>query len=397
MKRKTCLIILALIFSIQTFAQLGQVTLYDQCNYSGHKYYLSVGNYLAYQMKVKNDKLASIKIPNGMKVTLYEHDKYQGRSVTYTSNMNCLPSDWINAASSIVVESDYDNYNSNDYITFYNDCYSKGYSQTLHVGKYTGSQLGALKNNISSFSIYGNLRVKVYLNNENLSGYSVTYESSVGCLTGSQNDHIASLVIEYKPYQQQYPNPNYPGNNYAVVHTNCNYSGNSLSLVPGYYQGDKLGLLKYNISSIELPSNLRAKVFINNEYHNGNYYTLNESVSCLSATLNDRIGSIIIEEKYGGNNGGYEPPTNDRVTIFTDANYKGLSISLLPGTYSKMELINFENDALSSITVPPGYRVVLYEHENFSGKSFTVTVSRPNFSLTSWNDKASSIAVYREY
>ncbi|MBL7726044.1 MAG: hypothetical protein JNM68_00080, partial [Dinghuibacter sp.] len=43
-----------------------------------------------------------------------------------------------------------------------------------------------------------------------------------------------------------------------------------------------------------------------------------------------------------------------------------------------------------------GYRVVLYEYENFTGKSYTLTASRSGFFLTSWNDKTSSIAVYKD-
>jgi hypothetical protein len=46
--------------------------------------------------------------------------------------------------------------------------------------------------------------------------------------------------------------------------------------------------------------------------------------------------------------------------------------------------------------VPQGYRVVLYEHENFGGKSTTLTASRSSFFLSNWNDKTSSIAVYKD-
>jgi hypothetical protein len=340
-----------------------------------------------------------------MKVTLYEHDKYEGKSITYTSNTNCLPPGWINAASSIVVEDKrpgrFNNNNSNEYVVFYNDCYSKGYSQSLKIGRYSGAELGQLKQNISSFIIYGNLRVKAYMNNDNLSGYSVVYENSVSCLLSSQNDKIASLVIERKYYQGQIDpnNDNYGNNSYATIYTNCYYGGNSLRLSPGYYTGDKLGLMKFDISSIEIPSNLRAKVFINNENLAGTSYILNENSSCLSATLNNRIGSIIIESKTG-NNDNYPPypqQTNLHVVLYEDVNYKGRSVSLLPGTYASMEQAGFTNDALSSLILPQGFRVVLYEHQNFGGKTYTVTASKSMFTLSGWNDKTSSIAVYRDY
>jgi hypothetical protein len=320
--------------------------------------------------------------------------------------MSCLPAEWIYNTSSMVVESQFGNNNNNtynnDYVTFYNDCYSKGYSQSLKPGSYNSSQLGLLSRNISSFTIQGNLRVKIYVNNDNLSGYSVVHEASVSCLGSSQNDKIASLVIEYKPYSPTYPDNNYNNNNsesYATVYTDCYYGGNSLRLGPGYYQGNKLGLLRYNISSIEIPNNLRAKVYINNENFNGVSYTLTENTNCLSNTLNNKIASIVIEEKGGTSYNPYDPynnqPVYQGVIIYMDANYQGQSATVLPGTYATMTQAGFYNDAISSLRVPQGYRVVLYEHENFKGKTYTLTADKSVFTLSGWNDKASSMAVYR--
>jgi hypothetical protein len=78
-----------------------------------------------------------------------------------------------------------------------------------------------------------------------------------------------------------------------------------------------------------------------------------------------------------------------------DANYQGQSATILPGTYATMAQAGFYNDAISSLRVPQGYRVVLYEHENFKGKTYTLTSDKSVFTLSGWNDKASSIAVYR--
>jgi hypothetical protein len=61
-----------------------------------------------------------------------------------------------------------------------------------------------------------------------------------------------------------------------------------------------------------------------------------------------------------------------------------------------MAQAGFFDNALSSLTVPAGYRVVIYEFENFGGKSYTITQSKPGFILSNWNDKTSSIIVYRD-
>jgi hypothetical protein len=369
------------------------VTLYEDCNYGGKSKILEPGLYKMYQMKIDNDRLSGMQIPSGMKVTIYGDDNFKGRSKTFSYNVTCLDGEWNDMASSIVVENQnyQPGYNQNDYVVFYNNCFAKGYSQSLPPGTYSGNQLGNLKYNISSFTIYGNLRVRAYINNDNLSGYSVTHNSSESCLSSSENDKIGSLVIDYKPSQPTYPIGG--SSDYVTIYTDCSYRGNSLRLAPGYYQGDKLGLFKYDISAIEIPSNLKAKVYINSEYLSGSYYTLSENISCMNSTLNNRIGSLVIEETYG--NTQYPTNSYERVVIYTDANYRGQSSSLLPGTYGTMALAGFPDNALSSLTVPAGYRVVIYEFENFTGKSYTITASKPGFIISGWNDKTSSIAVYR--
>jgi hypothetical protein len=383
------------------------VALFRDCNYGGKRVYLAAGSYKLYQMQMDNDALSSMQIPRGFRVTIYEHDDFQGQSSTYTGNVSCLPQGWDNNTSSLVVENlnSGNPYNQNEYVTFYNDCYNRGYSQSLRPGTYYGSQLGSLKYNLSSFTITGNLQVKLYVNNENAAGYSQTFLNSETCLPDNFNDKVGSLIIEaksYDPYNNNNNNNNQYGNSYATVYTDCNYRGSSLRLAPGRYEGDKLGLLKYDISSIEIPSNLTAKVYVNNEYLRGNYYTISQNSTCLGYATNNKIGSLVIEAKSGYNNNNYPNnnyPNNTNepvVTIYSDEDYKGLSASLLPGTYATMEQAGFPNDALSSLTLPEGYRVVIWEFENFKGKSYTITRSKPGFLLSNWNDKTSSIAVYRQ-
>ena len=87
---------------------------------------------------------------------------------------------------------------------------------------------------------------------------------------------------------------------------------------------------------------------------------------------------------------------NERVKIFVDTDYKGQYVTLLPGSYSSMTQIGFPDNALSSLILPEGFRVVLYEEENFGGQSYTINRSKTRFYFSGWNDKTSSIKVYRE-
>lgn len=375
-------------------ANAQQVAVFSDCNYSGQNGYLSAGRYLSYQMKVANDRLSSIQVPYGMKITVYEHDNFQGRSNTYSSSISCLEPEWRNMASSFIIENEnIPQGGQNDYVVFYADCYQRGVSQTLRPGTYPASQLGSLKYNISSFTISGNLRIRLYLNNEYASGNAITHEASMYCLPQSQNDKTASLVIEYRQGTQGVGNT---GNNdeFATFYAECNFKGNALRLMPGNYTGAQLGLLKKSITSVQIPAALQVKAY-SSENMFGSSSLLTDDVNCLDQNLRNRMGSLVVEYRNGV--GNTQQGGNENVIIYADANYRGQSVTLLPGNYSTMAAAgNFPNDALSSIRVPQGYRVVLYEHENFGGKNTTLTASRSGFLLSSWNDKTSSIAVYKD-
>lgn len=337
-----------------------------------------------------------------MRITIYEHDNFQGRSVTYSNNLPCLDASWRNITSSIVVE--YDNYNQpvygqNDYVTFYNDCYQRGAYQVLRPGIYSGTQLGGLKNNISSFAISGNLRVRLFANNENAAGYSIAYENSISCLPNNLNDKVGSLIIEYKPNQNPYDPGGYGNSSsYATLYSDCDFNGNALRLMPGRYTGAKLGVLKNAIASIQVPYGLRVTAYTNSDNMFGQSVQISEDIACMDNTLKNRISSLVIDRGYGNNNNGYNNNyPNDAVVIYLDENYRGQSATLRPGNYPiMMDAGNFPDNAISSVYVPDGYRVVLYEYPSFVGKSLTITASRSSFFLTSWNDKASSLIVYKD-
>ncbi len=414
MKRILLTATLSLVLFFMGQAQTN-VWLYEACNFSGIGHTLSVGQYRMFQMKVGNDRLQCIQIPNGMKVTIYEHDNFQGRSKTYFSNQPCLESEFRNMASSLVVE--YANgqgvNNPNDYVTFFNDCSYRGYSQSFAPGIYSGAQLGQLKFNISSLRIQGDLIVKAFLNNEYNSGVAVTIDNSSACLPSQQNDRIGSFSIEYRNNNQTNNNNNNNGGwrprSYATVYSECQYAGNALRLQPGYYDGSKLGILKFSIQSIELPQNLRIKAYLNTESLSGLSQTISQSTPCLSAQFINRIGALIVEEVNTGwgngnntnNNGGVFGNGGGMyggqpVYFYTDSDYRGQSLSLPPGTYASFSSMGFPDQSLSSIQIPSGYRVVLYDQPNLRGASYTLTSSRMSLNLMGWNDRAVSVAVYRE-
>lgn len=86
------------------------------------------------------------------------------------------------------------------------------------------------------------------------------------------------------------------------------------------------------------------------------------------------------------------------VVFYQNVGYGGASSqSIQPGTYTMAQLANMgvPNDWASSIQIPDGWMVTMYEHDNFTGQSWTLTGDASNFAVlaNSANDKVSSCVI----
>jgi hypothetical protein len=82
------------------------------------------------------------------------------------------------------------------------------------------------------------------------------------------------------------------------------------------------------------------------------------------------------------------------VTIYEHANYQGNSQILAKGRYDDAQRqLTIGNDKLSSVKIPPGLVVRLYEHFHFQGRYVDFVMDTPAVPM-SWNDRASSIIVF---
>lgn len=90
------------------------------------------------------------------------------------------------------------------------------------------------------------------------------------------------------------------------------------------------------------------------------------------------------------------PPTPTGVaTVYKDCSYGGYAIGLNTGNYTLSQLTSLgvlDND-ISSLKVNSGYKVTLYENDNFGGASIVFTGNDDCLVDNSWNDRASSLKV----
>ncbi len=85
--------------------------------------------------------------------------------------------------------------------------------------------------------------------------------------------------------------------------------------------------------------------------------------------------------------------TEKGITLYANPNYDGNPVTLDVGTYRLGVLLQkgVINDSISSIKVPPGYTVFVYEH-NLSGKSAIYRADTP-YVGDEMNDLISSVTV----
>ena len=87
--------------------------------------------------------------------------------------------------------------------------------------------------------------------------------------------------------------------------------------------------------------------------------------------------------------------TTGVTTVYKDCNYGGSAIALPVGDYtlSALNARGVLNDDISSLKVNAGYKVTLYENDNYGGAQLVVTADNSCLVGAGWNDRASSIKV----
>jgi hypothetical protein len=175
-----------------------------------------------------------------------------------------------------------------------------------------------------------------------------------------------------------------------------------------------------NISSLKISNGYEVILFSGDDF-NGASIILTSSNSNLHANnfnWGNRAGSVIVQRLrqpvsvpvnnapvykppppvYNPPPGRPQPKTNssDFVIAYMDANYRGPSIALPVGTYRSHELPGVGPRTISSIKIPPGMKVTVYDGIALDGDWRVLTYSIDNFvteGRSLWNDRISSLVV----
>jgi hypothetical protein len=353
------------------------VTIYRDI-FSGPSLNLRTGYYDHYELGiVDNDKLSSVKVPKGMKVTLYEHGGYTGRSIVLTEDASAefLKKNKFNDIASsirvevlpepvkeipkevpvdpapvvvvipvVVADEKDDALPTTTGVTLYQDnfmglshCFEPGYYYELYIGN----------DELSSVKVTKGLWVLLF-EHSNFQGRSLllTQDASEDFITGKDfNNTATSLIVG----NTDIPLP-------VVTLFDGDREESFKKLTPGEYPLLEVG--NNILSSVEIPRGLKVTLFENAGYE-GRSMEITKSVGTdfmNKHAFDNLTSSIIIEQR---------DPRDLVVKIYSDS-YKGFSQDLTPGKYYAHD-IEIGSKDLTSLKVPRGMQVELFANDNLTG------------------------------
>ena len=331
------------IFGSYQTAQNSVVTVYSDMNYGGYAVGLPLGEHdmaalAAYG--IINDDISSLKVPAGYKVTLYDNSGFGGESRTYTSDASYVGDDFNDRCTSIKVS-------------------TAGVSGKGGLYKLQNRNSG-LYMDVNNNSTENNANVVVFADEQG-DPSQFWQLTEVGEGIYSIKNYRSGKVLDIMDNSTD---------NGAVVQQYDDYSAANqqfilLDAADGYYYL----AASHSGKVVEVPSS-----------------SLEWGEWC---KLYDNNGSATQQWKLVD----YKPQGYAVATVYKDADYKGSSLGLPEGSYNATDLALYGigADQISSLKVTPGYRVILYDGDNFDGENVSYTGDTNHF--PSFNDKASSIRI----
>ena len=321
--------------------------LYADSDYRGYSKSLGEGSYTQADLAmygISAKDISSLKVTKGFKITLYENADFTGNSKSWTTDASFVGGDWNDKACSVRIEPNGKSGLSGNFKIM-----------NRNSGKYLDLDNNKTDNNtaIVQFDDEGVDASQTWTFTEVMKGKGVYSICSYG------NKNRGMDVVDFsKDNGAQVQLYDYLGNPHQqFILYDCG---------EGYYQ-----LVARNSGKVvEIPHSSKGngewiKIYDNNGTHTQQW--------------------AVVENRYD---------EASAVTLYTDKDYKGKAVTLSEGEYnlSRMGLYNQKDNDMSSLKVTPGFKVTIYEDDNFNGKSKSYTASE-SFVGEEWNDKMSSLKV----
>jgi hypothetical protein len=171
-----------------------------------------------------------------------------------------------------------------------------------------------------------------------------------------------------------------------TIYQHVDYKGKKSDLSVGDYPKSVIG--NDQISSIKIQEGYYVMLYKDTGFRGPKIVLFEGDYSSLPG-WNDKISSIKVFKQ----NSDIDP----LVTFYEHNNFKGYKQKLAGlGQETDFPSPFFKHDTISSLKIPEGVRVVLYEHHKFGGKSLELGAGdHPSLKVYGFNDIASSVKLIR--
>jgi hypothetical protein len=161
--------------------------LYDTIGFTGRSQEVGLGSWDLSQLTLANDSVSSVRVPAGLRVTLYQDVNFRGTHVSYTSDTSTLGT-FNKQTSSVLVEK---------VASFYTDVNYGGTAVHLGVGRYDLSKIGLPNDTVSSIKVPHGLLVTLYQDVGFAGDYRNYFEDTPSLVPSNFNDKASSIVIKH--------------------------------------------------------------------------------------------------------------------------------------------------------------------------------------------------------
>ena len=341
-----------------------EVIIFEKINFGGRSQILTVGRYDAKQLLIGDDKLSSLKVPAGMEAILHEDANFGGRQIAFSADTSNVGS-FDEKTSSIEVRVK-PPVRVPQGVTLYADPNFTGTKLTLGVGHHNLAALAIGQDTVSSLKVPTGWRITLFADAD-AAGASLTFSADAASVA-ALNNRASSVIVER-------------GAAFAGVtlHESDHFGGREQRLSEGTHDAATLQF-RGTISSVKVPQGLRVSLYDQPGFA-GRKLVLTTHATTLGS-FNDKTASVKVEKSAA------QPV--DGVTLFADPDYAGKQQLLPVGRYDVAQL-GIADETLSSLRVPKGLTVILYEHAGFRGRSVSYSADTSN--VGDFNDRTSSIVV----
>ncbi len=166
-----------------------KITIYKDASYGGSSLQLDPGAYDLGKLSLGSDQISSLKIPKGLKVTLFENGNFSGRSKIFMQDTPYVGDDFNDIASAIKVEIDLGR------VSIYGDANFTGSAQEMGEGNYDVNGLIIGTDKLSSLKVPKGIKVTLF-ENGGYSGRSKVFTQDTPYVGDDFNDITSSIKIE---------------------------------------------------------------------------------------------------------------------------------------------------------------------------------------------------------